>query len=157
MTRGMFSATRILLARLPGQLACGWVSTSALFAAASGASVATASAMARILIPDLLRRGYDQGLASGSVAAAGTLGSLIRPSILMVLYGVYADVSIGALFLAGVLAGILSAIIYLGMIVIRCVKTPAQAMQGGIVEEEERPPCRSCCMTSPPCRCWQVS
>ena len=140
LTRGLFSATRILLARLPGNLACASVLASALFAAASGSSVATASAMARIAIPEMLRRGYDQGLASGSVAAAGTLGSLIPPSILMVLYGVYADVSIGALFLAGVLPGILSVIIYLGMIVIRCIKDPALAGQGGGAEPEERPP-----------------
>lgn len=139
LTRGLFAATRVLLARLPGNLACASVMASALFAAASGSSVATASAMARIAIPEMLRRGYDQGLASGSVAAAGTLGSLIPPSILMVLYGVYADVSIGALFLAGILPGLLSVTIYLGMIVIRCIRTPALAGAGEVTEDERMP------------------
>ncbi|MDX1819611.1 MAG: TRAP transporter large permease subunit [Paracoccaceae bacterium] len=139
LTRGLFSATRVLLARLPGNLACASVLASALFAAASGSSVATASAMARIAIPEMLRRGYDQGLASGAVAAAGTLGSLIPPSILMVLYGVYADVSIGALFLAGILPGILSVVIYLGMIIIRCVRNPSLAGEGTDFVEERLP------------------
>jgi C4-dicarboxylate transporter, DctM subunit len=140
LTRGLFAATRILLARLPGNLACASVLASALFAAASGSSVATASAMSRIAIPEMLRRGYDQGLASGSVAAAGTLGSLIPPSILMVLYGVYADVSIGALFMAGILPGILSVVIYLGMIVTRCLINPALAGDHGPRIAEERLP-----------------
>ena len=130
LTKGLFAASRALLARLPGALACASVLASALFAAASGSSVATAAAMSRIAIPEMLSRKYDEGLACGTVAASGTLGSLIPPSILMILYGVYADVSIGALFLAGVLPGVLSVMIYIGMIVTRCAVTPELAGQG---------------------------
>lgn len=139
LTRGLFGASRVLLARLPGNLACASVLASALFAAASGSSVATASAMSRIAIPEMLRRNYDAGLASGSVAAAGTLGSLIPPSILMILYGVYSDVSIGALFMAGVIPGVLSVVIYLGMVVTRCSISPALAGDA-ISETDRRPP-----------------
>ncbi len=124
LTNGLFRAMRILLARLPGGLAITGVAASALFASASGSSVATASAMARIAVPEMLRHKYDSGLASGVVAASGTLGSLIPPSILMVLYGIYAEGSIGKLFIAGFLPGIVSALLYMGMIMIRCKLNP---------------------------------
>ncbi len=124
LTKGLFSASRVLLSKLPGALACASVLASALFAAASGSSVATAASMSRIAIPEMLNRKYDQGLACGTIAASGTLGSLIPPSILMILYGVYSDVSIGALFMAGVVPGILSVAIYMGMIVARCKLNP---------------------------------
>jgi tripartite ATP-independent transporter DctM subunit len=138
LTKGLFSASRVLLSKLPGALACASVLASALFAAASGSSVATAAAMSRIAIPEMLSRKYDPGLACGTIAASGTLGSLIPPSILMILYGVYADVSIGGLFLAGVLPGILSVGIYMAMIVTRCRLNPAL---GGtdLVDDTPRP------------------
>lgn len=125
LTKGLFSTSRALLSRLPGALACASVLASALFAAASGSSVATAASMSKIAIPEMLDRKYDPGLACGTIAASGTLGSLIPPSIIMILYGVYSDVSIGALFLAGFIPGILSAAIYMAMIIIRCKINPA--------------------------------
>lgn len=127
MTKGLFLAMRIFLARLPGGLAVTGVAASALFASASGSSVATASAMARIAVPEMLRYNYAPSLASGVIAAAGTLGSLIPPSILMVLYGVYAEVSIGKLFMAGFLPGLVSALLYMAMIVIRVKLKPELA------------------------------
>jgi len=127
LTNGLFRAMRIFLAKLPGGLAVTGVTASALFASASGSSVATASAMSRIATPEMLRYKYDPGLASGVVAASGTLGSLIPPSIVMVLYGIYAEVSIGKLFLAGFIPGILSAALYIGMIVLRCKANPSLA------------------------------
>ncbi|GLQ05897.1 TRAP transporter large permease [Sneathiella chinensis] len=127
MTNGLFRAMRILLSRLPGGLAITGVAASALFAAASGSSVATSSAMARIAVPEMLKYRYDPALASGVIAASGTLGSLIPPSILMVLYGIYAEVSIGKLFIAGFLPGLLSAALYMGMIALRCRLNPALA------------------------------
>ena len=127
MTRNLFRSMRILLSRLPGGLAVTSVGACALFAAASGSSVATASAMARIAVPEMLRNRYHPGLASGVIAASGTLGSLIPPSVLMILYGVYAEVSIGKLFMAGFLPGILSAAIYMAMIIIRVKLNPSLA------------------------------
>ncbi|MCY6382199.1 TRAP transporter large permease [Hoeflea prorocentri] len=149
LTRGLFSATRVLLSRLPGALACSSVVASALFAAASGSSVATASAMSRIAIPEMLRRKYDPGLACGAVAASGTLGSLIPPSILMILYGVYADVSIGKLFLAGVVPGLLSVGLYMAMIVVRCGINPKLAGDQDVSEEAKMSAWQLCAELAP--------
>jgi len=133
MTTGLFKAMRVCLSRLPGGLAIASVGACAMFAAASGSSVATASAMARIAVPEMLQNKYDPGLSTGVIAASGTLGSLIPPSILMVLYGVYAEVSIGKLFMAGFLPGLLSAVLYVAMIVLRVKINPKLA---GAVDEQ---------------------
>ncbi|WP_370207322.1 TRAP transporter large permease [Pararhodobacter marinus] len=127
LTNGLFKAMRILLRKLPGGLACSTVGASALFAAASGSSVATAAAMSRIAVPEMVRAGYDKALATGSVAASGTLGSLIPPSILMILFGIFTQTSIGALFMAGFIPGVLSALVYMAMIVIRAKLNPKLA------------------------------
>jgi C4-dicarboxylate transporter, DctM subunit len=127
MTRGLFLSLRLYLARLPGGLAITSVGACAFFAAASGSSVATASAMSRLAVPEMLKQGYDRGLATGTIAASGTLGSLIPPSVLLILYGVYAQVSVGQLFMAGFIPGVLSALIYMAMIVIRVKLNPALA------------------------------
>ncbi|MEQ3624984.1 MAG: TRAP transporter large permease [Celeribacter sp.] len=127
MTRGLFLALRLYLARLPGGLAITSVGACAFFAAASGSSVATASAMSRMAVPEMLNNGYDRGLATGTIAASGTLGSLIPPSVLLILYGVYAQVSVGQLFMAGFIPGLLSALIYMAMIVIRVKINPSLA------------------------------
>ena len=139
MTRGLFAALRLALARLPGGLAIASVGACAFFAAAAGSSVATASAMSRIAVPEMLRNGYDKGLATGTIAASGTLGSLIPPSVLLILYGVYAQVSVGQLFLAGFIPGIVSALIYMAMIVVRVKLKPSLAGHAVIsVGAEER-------------------
>ncbi len=127
MTGGLFNALRLFLARLPGGLAVSSVGACALFAAASGSSVATAAAMSRIAVPEMLKYRYDRGLATGTIAASGTLGSLIPPSVLLVLYGVYAQVSVGQLFMAGFIPGLLSALIYMAMIVARVKARPELA------------------------------
>jgi len=127
LTSGLFVAMRLMLSRLPGGLGVASVGACALFAAASGSSVATSSAMARIATPEMLKYKYDPGLASGVVAASGTLGSLIPPSILMVLFGYFAEVSIAKLFVAGFIPGVISALLYMGMIVGRSVADPKLA------------------------------
>ena len=127
MTQGLFHAMRLYLARLPGGLAVSSVLASAFFAAASGSSVATSAAMSRIAVPEMLKHNYDKGLATGTVAASGTLGSLIPPSVLLVLYGVYAQVSVGQLFMAGFIPGVLSALLYIAMIMVRTKLNPRLA------------------------------
>ncbi|WP_339948109.1 TRAP transporter large permease subunit [uncultured Albimonas sp.] len=127
LTRGIFEAARLWLAKLPGGLAVASNFASAGFAAASGSSLATCAAMGRIAIPQMLKAGYDPALASGSVAAAGTLGALIPPSILFVLYGWFTETSIAALLLAGIVPGILTALIYAGLILLRCRARPSLA------------------------------
>ena len=127
LTAALFSAMRVFLSGLPGSLAVASVSACAIFAAASGSSVATSASMSRISVPEMLRLGYQPALSSGTVAAAGTLGSLIPPSILMVLYGIFAEVSIRQLFVAGLLPGLLTAAMFIAMIMIRVKLNPALA------------------------------
>ncbi|MEJ8574191.1 TRAP transporter large permease subunit [Microbaculum marinum] len=133
LTRGLFQAARIFLNRVPGGLASATVVASALFAAASGSSVATAASFSRIAIPEMLDAHYDRGLACGSVAVAGTLGALIPPSILMILFGIFAEVSIGKLFLAGVVPGILSALVFILLITFRVVARPDLAPRTDVI------------------------
>lgn len=140
MTRGLFLSLRLYLARLPGGLAITSVGACAFFAAASGSSVATASAMSRMAVPEMLNNGYDRGLATGTIAASGTLGSLIPPSVLLILYGVYAQVSVGQLFMAGFIPGLISALIYIAMIMVRVKLKPelAGSVQIDPTPEERR-------------------
>lgn len=127
LTSGLFRAMRIFFSRLPGGLAVASVGACAMLSAACGSSVATSSAMARIATPEMLRYRYDPGLASGVIASAGTLGSLIPPSILMILYGYFAEVSIAKLFIAGFIPGLISAVVFSVMIISRVRVTPSLA------------------------------
>ena len=127
LTRGLFGAARIFLARIPGGLASSTVFASALFGAASGSSVATSAAFSRIAVPEMLESKYDPGLATGSVAASGTLAALIPPSVLMIVYCLLVDTSINTLFMAGVVPGILTAVAFMAMITIRAIVNPSIA------------------------------
>ncbi|MEX2126705.1 MAG: TRAP transporter large permease [Xanthobacteraceae bacterium] len=127
ISTALFRAARVWFGGLPGGLAVATNMACAGFAAACGSSVAAAAAMARIAIPEMLHHGYDKALAAGVVASAGTLAALIPPSILFVLYGIFAEVSIVKLLIAGVLPGLLTAAIYTIMIVVRCKVDPSLA------------------------------
>ncbi len=127
ISAALFRAARVWFSGLPGGLAVATNLASAGFAAASGSSVATAATMGRIAIPEMLKHGYDKSLATGVVASAGTLGALIPPSILFVIYGVFAEVSITKLLIAGVLPGLLTAAVYTAMIIGRCWWNPSIA------------------------------
>ncbi|WP_374632108.1 TRAP transporter large permease [Ferrovibrio sp.] len=127
LTNGLFASARIFFARVPGALASATVLACAFFASASGSSVATSAAFSRISIPEMLKAKYDPALATGCVASAGTLGSLIPPSILMIVFGIMADTSISQLFMAGVIPGILSAAMFMGYIALRVKLNPALA------------------------------
>ncbi|MGE4048473.1 MAG: TRAP transporter large permease subunit, partial [Acetobacteraceae bacterium] len=127
LTDGLFRIARTWLSWLPGGLAVASVGAAAGFSAVTGSSVACAAAMGRIAVPEMLASRYDKGLASGTVAAAGTIGSMIPPSILLLLYGIYAELPISKLFIAGLLPGLLTAVMYAGMIVIRVRMRPELA------------------------------
>ncbi|MCC7286563.1 MAG: TRAP transporter large permease [Burkholderiaceae bacterium] len=127
LTTSLFDAGRMWLSRLPGGLALSTVFASTLFSAASGSSVATTAAMGRIAIPEMLRHRYDAGLAAGSVAAAGTLASTIPPSIAFVLFGWYTQTPVGALLMAGIIPGIITALTFGGFIVAYATLRPAVA------------------------------
>ena len=108
----MFDAFAVWLDRLPGGLLHTNIATSALFAATSGSSVATAATVGTIALPALNRRNYPVGASLGSLAAGGTLGILIPPSINLLVYGSLANVSVGQLFAAGLIPGILLALCF---------------------------------------------
>ncbi len=112
---------------LPGRLLHTNVMGSALFAAVSGSSAATTATVGKITTTELLKRNYSKSLAFGSLAGAGSLGLLIPPSIVLIVYGVLAEVSISRLFAAGVYPGILIASLYSGYIMVRCLINPSLA------------------------------
>ena len=127
LTTSLFDAARLWLSRLPGGLAVAANFAAALFAAASGSSVATAAAMGRLAIPEMLRYRYDPALATATVAAAGTLGSMIPPSIGFVIFGWYTETPIGKLLMAGVLPGLLNATLFAVFIIGWCIWKPQAA------------------------------
>ncbi len=127
LTKGLFDAARVWLSGLPGGLAVATVFGAAGFAAVTGSSVACAAAMGRIAVPEMMRHRYDVSLATGTVAAAGTIGALIPPSILLIIYGIIAEVPISHLFLGGVGAGLLTAFGYVMVITIRATINPELA------------------------------
>ncbi|MFT5180259.1 MAG: C4-dicarboxylate transporter DctM subunit [Alphaproteobacteria bacterium] len=112
------------LGRLPGGLAISSVVACAGFGAVSGGSVTAVATMGPMCIPAMRRYNYDDALATGSISAAGTLGILIPPSIIMVGYGILTETSIGALFIAGIIPGILMTIGYSVTIAVRCMINP---------------------------------
>lgn len=139
LSDGLFNLARTWLSWLPGGLAVATVNAAAGFSAVTGSSLACSAAMGRLAVPPMLSRGYDKGLASGVVAAAGTIGSMIPPSIILLIYGVFAEVSISSLFVAGVLPGILTAFMFCLMIVVRAKLNSSLAPAGDIqITRKER-------------------
>jgi tripartite ATP-independent transporter DctM subunit len=127
ITTDLYRALRIWLARIPGGLAIASVIGCGGFSAITGSSVACASAMGKIAVPEMLKYRYDARLATGSVAAGGTLGSLIPPSLLFVIYAIFTEQSVKNLFLAGILPGVLSLAGYIITIAVWSRLRPADA------------------------------
>ncbi len=113
----MFEGLAPWVQKLPGRLLHVNVIGCAIFAAVSGSSAATCATIGRIALPELLKRGYDEKMAIGTLAGSGTLGLLIPPSIIMIVYATATDQSIARLFIAGVLPGIMLAGLFMGFIV----------------------------------------
>lgn len=118
LSEDMFKGLAPWLDRLPGRLLHVNVIGSTIFAAVSGSSAATCATIGRIALPELRQRGYPETLAIGSLAGAATLGLLIPPSIIMIVYGVAADVSIAKLFVAGIVPGAVLACLFMGYIIV---------------------------------------
>jgi C4-dicarboxylate transporter, DctM subunit len=110
--RDLFDLAQRATKRLPGGLAVASTLASAIFAAISGSSTATAATIGAISIPEMLRRGYDRRMSAGVVAVSGSLGILIPPSISFILYSLVTDTSVGKLFLAGIVPGIMLAVLF---------------------------------------------
>ena len=127
LTQGMFKAARMWLSSIPGGLAIASIFGSSGFAAVSGSSVACSAAMGRIAIPEMIKYKYNPELATGTVAVAGTIGALIPPSIIMILFGVIAQIPISSLFLGGIVAGVATMIGYILVVLIRVKLNPELA------------------------------
>jgi len=125
LTEKLFDAATKWLGWVPGGLAVATVMAATGFAAVSGASTATAAVFSRVAIPDMLKAGYDKRLAAGVVAAGGTLATLIPPSAILVIYAIIVEESVGMLLVAGFLPGIVSALVYMAMIVLMAKLNPS--------------------------------
>lgn len=124
LSEDMFKGLSPWLERLPGRLLHTNIIGCTLFAAVSGSSAATCATIGKIALPELTKRGYPESMALGTLAGAGTLGLLIPPSIIMIVYGVSADVSIAKLFIGGVLPGALLAALFMGWVVLWSLRNP---------------------------------
>nr|WP_321524675.1 TRAP transporter large permease [uncultured Cohaesibacter sp.] len=113
---GLFSATQRLVRRLPGGLAMAAVLSCGGFSAVSGSSLATAATMSKVAMPSLRKFGYSDSLSSGAIAAGGTLGILIPPSVILIIYGILTESDIGLLFLAGIIPGIIGLLGYVAAV-----------------------------------------
>ncbi|PYM52442.1 MAG: hypothetical protein DME14_00730 [Candidatus Rokuibacteriota bacterium] len=138
--KGLYTAVARWVSFLPGGLAVASIFSCAIFAAISGSSVATAATIGLISIPEMERRGYARPLIFGSLAAGGTLGILIPPSIPMIIYGVMTETSIGHLYAAGIVPGVVLALLFAGFVIGYAVLWPDAAPRvaedrGGVLDK----------------------
>jgi tripartite ATP-independent transporter DctM subunit len=130
ISRRLYDSAYVLLGSRKGGLAMATVGACAGFSAISGSTNATAATMATVTLPEMKRYGYDMGLATGTVAAAGSLGILIPPSVIFIVYGILTEQSIGKLFAAGIFPGILLSVLFLVVIYVRVSRNPSLAPPG---------------------------
>lgn len=128
--RSLFRLAYNLAGRLPGGLAMGTIGASAFFSAISASSIATAVTIGTTAIPEMRSYKYDSGLATGSVAAGGTLGILIPPSTILIIYGIITETSIAQLFIAGIIPGVILTLMFMIMIYIRARLKPSLGPPG---------------------------
>ncbi|MGZ5035125.1 MAG: TRAP transporter large permease [Usitatibacter sp.] len=126
LSEDMFKGLAPWLSRLPGRLLHTNIIGCTIFAAVSGSSAATCATIGKMTLPELLKRGYPEAMTIGTLAGAGTLGLLIPPSIIMIVYGVSADVSITRLFIAGVVPGLLLAGLFMGYTIVWALLNPGK-------------------------------
>jgi len=130
ISRRLYDSAYVVLGHRPGGLAMATVGACAGFSAISGSTNATAATMATVTLPEMKRYRYDLGLATGTVAAAGSLGILIPPSVIFIVYGIMTEQSIGKLFAAGILPGILLSCLFMLVIILRVRLNPGLAPPG---------------------------
>ncbi|WP_372604110.1 TRAP transporter large permease [Actibacterium sp.] len=126
LTRGLFDGAKVWLGALPGGLVIASLAGASAFAAVTGSSVACSAAIGRIAIPEMKRHNYDLSFSAGSVAAGGTIGALIPPSILLIIFGIQSQQSISDLFLGGLIVGLISLGFYVGATLIVYARSPSK-------------------------------
>ena len=124
ISRRLFDTTYTWFGQVRGGLTVATVIACAGFAAICGSTAATAATMGKIALPEMKKRRYDDKLATGTIAAAGTLGILIPPSTVLIVYGILTEESIGKLFIAGILPGLLLSLAYVATVVLICMRNP---------------------------------
>lgn len=130
VSHSLFAAAHRMLRRLPGGLAMATVVACGGFSAVCGSSLATAATMSKVAMPSMRKVGYADSLATGAIAAGGTLGILIPPSIVLIIYGIITETDIAKLFLAGLLPGLLGVIFYVGAVYVTVKMRPELAPDG---------------------------
>jgi len=138
LSRDLYYAVNKWMGHLPGGLAIATVGACAGFAAVSGSSVATTATMGMVALPEMKKYKYDLSLASGCIAAGGSIGVLIPPSVILVIYAILTEQSIGQLFLAGFIPGITEALFYMVTIYIICKRYPLRGPKAERVPYKER-------------------
>jgi tripartite ATP-independent transporter DctM subunit len=138
ISEDLFRAANAFLGGVRGGLALATMVTCAGFSAVCGSSFATAATMAKVAYPSMQKYGYSDRLASATIAAGGTLGILIPPSIILMIYGILTQQNIGELFIAGVLPGLLGLAMYMAVIYLVAVFKPEHAPRGAHVSARER-------------------
>ena len=130
ISKRLYDSAYVLMGSQRGGLAMATVAACAGFSAISGSTNAAAATMATVTLPEMKRHKYDMGLATGTVAAAGSLGILIPPSVIFIVYGIMTEQSIGELFAAGILPGILLSFLFILTIYLRVLRNPSLAPAG---------------------------
>ena len=130
LSRALYSFVAAFIGHLRGGLAMATIGACAIFGAICGSGIATAATMGRVALPEMRRLGYSDSLASASVAAGGTLGVMIPPSILFLIYGLLTEQSIGKLFFSGILPGILGMFLYMGAVWFSVAQIPLAGPAG---------------------------
>lgn len=138
LIRGAYHAAHKWLGQLPGGLAIATIGACGAFAAVCGSSMATAGAMTSIAYPEMKRYQYDPALSTGCIAAGGTLGILIPPSTVFIMYAVFAEESVGKLYMAGLIPGIILASLFMIVIYMLCRMRPAFGPRGARAPWKER-------------------
>ncbi|MCZ7660594.1 MAG: TRAP transporter large permease [Xanthobacteraceae bacterium] len=130
MSRELFDMSNAWLGHRRGGLAMATVAACASFSAINGSSVATAATMTKVALPEMRRAGYDPGFATGVIAAGGTLGIMIPPSVMFAIYGVLTEQDISRLLIAGILPGLLGALLYMAAVQVVGIARPGQVPRG---------------------------
>lgn len=138
ISRRLYDSAYVMMGSRRGGLAMATVAACAGFSAISGSTNAAAATMATVTLPEMKRHKYDMGLATGTVAAAGSLGILIPPSVIFIVYGIMTEQSIGELFAAGILPGVLLSVLFLLTIYLRLLRNPELAPAGPRTSAKEK-------------------
>jgi tripartite ATP-independent transporter DctM subunit len=139
VAESLFSSMYRLTEKIPGGLAVGTIFSATVMAAMVGVVGAEVVLLGLVALPAMLRHGYDKGLACGVICAGGSLGTMIPPSLVLVIYGLIANVSISDLFVAAVFPGLLLAALYTVYVVVRCMANPSLAPRSRDLGHSEKP------------------